>query len=76
MVIALTQALLGVSDDDIVANYVQTQANLQGAWLAKMEANMKDMMAKVPDSGSIDMAAVAALARQLARQKRMFPANP
>ena len=31
VVIALTQALLGVSDDDTVANYVQTQANLQGA---------------------------------------------
>ncbi|WP_182142767.1 tyrosine-protein phosphatase [Schaalia sp. JY-X169] len=76
VVIALTQALLGVSDDDIVANYVQTQANLQGAWLAKMEANMKDMMAKVPDSGSIDMAAVAALVRQLARRGRMFPTNP
>ncbi|MFZ1381675.1 MAG: tyrosine-protein phosphatase [Scrofimicrobium sp.] len=62
VVIAMTQELLGVSDEDIVANYVQTQDNLQGAWLAKMQANMQQMMSKVPDLGKIDVAAVTALA--------------
>lgn len=62
VVIALTQSLLGVDDSDIVANYVLTQENLEGAWLAKMQANMQQMLAKVPDAGKIDITAVTALA--------------
>lgn len=62
VVIALTQELIGVNDKDIVANYILTQKNLQGAWLAKMQANMQKMMSKVPNVGGIDIAAVTALA--------------
>lgn len=55
IVIALTQAVLGVSDDDIVANYVQTEQNLQGPWLNQKLAQIKPLLAKAPAGQSIDV---------------------
>ena len=50
VVIALTQAVLGVSDEDIVANYVSTHANLDGEWQQLMEAKIEKGLAALPAS--------------------------
>ena len=62
VVIALTQALLGVSDGGIVANYVQTQANLEGQWLTNKKVVLKKMLAQVPGGDKVNMDQVAAIA--------------
>lgn len=60
-VCALTQAVVGVSDADIVANYVQTQANLSGEWLTQMTPKAEAMLAAVPGAQGITMAQVTPL---------------
>ncbi|MFN8047670.1 MAG: tyrosine-protein phosphatase [Ancrocorticia sp.] len=43
MVIALIQSLLGARDDDVIATYARTQANLSGEWLIGMHAKLRQL---------------------------------
>ena len=44
VVCALVQAVLGVSDQDIVANYVLSHDNLEGAWVRSKEEELKELL--------------------------------
>lgn len=55
VVCALTQAVLGVSDADIVKNYTQSQKNLSGAWLTQKEAQLKALLASTPQAAGINV---------------------
>lgn len=56
VVVALTLSVLGVSESDIVANYVQTQANLEGQWLTDMKPEVEAMLAKTAAGKDISFA--------------------
>ena len=44
VVCALVQAVLGVSDQDIVANYVLSHDNLEGAWMDDKEKEFRELL--------------------------------
>ena len=55
MVIALIQSLLGVRDDDVIATYSHTQANLSGEWLTGMHAKIKKLAQRDPQFERVDL---------------------
>ncbi len=55
IVIALIQSVLGVPDEEIVANYEITSKNLTGAWVQNKLEEGKKIAAKVPDGNKIDL---------------------
>ena len=54
VVIGLVQSLLGVRDDDVVASYARTQANLSGKWLQTMRARLKELAIHNPQFAGVD----------------------
>lgn len=57
VVIALVQAVLGVSDEEIVENYRQSQKNLSGEWLQQKIAQLRQAAKSHPELAKIDVSA-------------------
>lgn len=55
IVIALIQEVIGVSDEDIVANYVLTEENLKGQWLQDKLDQALPLLAQLPPGVTVDL---------------------